>query len=174
MDPFEIDFDPADVITVGVDGPPGQRTFFLEASRGGEHCTLLAEKVQLQELGTQILTILDPTEAPARSAPEPVHGPTGTPGWLVGSIQLSLDEEGTSGALLLEERSSSLLADDEDLADAEHLRAARLVASIAQIRRLGERCLLVVAGGRPICPLCHLPIDPGGHVCPASNGHHRT
>ena len=174
MDPYEIDYDPADVITVGVEGAPGQRTFFLEASRGLEHCTLLAEKVQLQELGTQILTMLDPPETPVRSAPEPVHGATGTPGWPVGSIQLSLDEDANSCTLLLEERSSSLLPDEEDLANVEQLRTARLVVSIAQIRRLGERCLLVVAGGRPICPLCHLPIDPGGHVCPASNGHHRA
>lgn len=171
---LEIDFDPANVITVGVEGEPGQRTFFLEASQGTDHCTLLVEKVQLQGLGTQILAVLDPSEGPQRSAPEPVHGAGGAPGWHVGSIQLSLDERESTGTLLLEERSSSLLAEDEEVEDEQGLRAARLVATVAQIRRLGERSLLVVEGGRPICPLCHLPIDPSGHVCPASNGHHRT
>jgi uncharacterized repeat protein (TIGR03847 family) len=32
----------------------------------------------------------------------------------------------------------------------------------------------VVAAGRPPCPLCGGPIDPDGHVCPRSNGHHGT
>ena len=30
----------------------------------------------------------------------------------------------------------------------------------------------VVAAGRPPCPLCGAPMDPAGHVCPRSNGHH--
>jgi len=174
MDPIEIDFDPVDTITVGVEGEPGRRTFFLEARAGSDHCTLLAEKVQLQELGTQILAILDAPEGPQRSAPEPIYGPTGDPGWQVGSIRLSLDENERSCTLWLEERSALLLTDEEEGPAEELLRSARLVASVAQIRQLGERCLLVVAGGRPICPLCHLPIDPSGHVCPASNGHHRA
>jgi hypothetical protein len=29
----------------------------------------------------------------------------------------------------------------------------------------------VIAGGRPICPLCGAPIEASGHVCPRSNGH---
>lgn len=47
-------------------------------------------------------------------------------------------------------------------------------ATVAQVRALAERALEVIEGGRPICPLCHLAIDPSGHVCPASNGHHRA
>jgi hypothetical protein len=27
-----------------------------------------------------------------------------------------------------------------------------------------------VVAGRPQCPRCALPLDPEGHVCPASNG----
>ncbi|MHB1525594.1 MAG: DUF3090 family protein [Candidatus Dormibacteria bacterium] len=171
---LEIDFDPADVITVGVDGEPGQRTFFLEARQGSACRTLLVEKVQLQELGAQIVAILDPLEGHEGHLPEPVQGATGAPGWRIGSIQLSWDEREGSCTLLLEERSTSPLAEEADGDEDDGLRAARLVATSAQIRRLGERCLLVVAGGRPLCPLCHLPIDPSGHVCPASNGHHRS
>jgi uncharacterized repeat protein (TIGR03847 family) len=29
----------------------------------------------------------------------------------------------------------------------------------------------VIAGGRPVCPLCGQPMEPEGHVCPRSNGH---
>jgi len=31
----------------------------------------------------------------------------------------------------------------------------------------------VVAAGRPPCPLCGLPLDPDGHVCPRQNGYRR-
>ena len=31
----------------------------------------------------------------------------------------------------------------------------------------------VVAAGRPPCPLCSLPLDPAGHVCPRQNGYRR-
>jgi hypothetical protein len=29
----------------------------------------------------------------------------------------------------------------------------------------------IIAGGRPICPLCGLAIEPAGHACVRSNGH---
>jgi hypothetical protein len=28
----------------------------------------------------------------------------------------------------------------------------------------------VLSSGRATCPYCGLPIDPGGHPCPAGNG----
>ena len=30
----------------------------------------------------------------------------------------------------------------------------------------------VVSAGRPLCPLCTAPMDPAGHVCVRTNGHH--
>jgi glutamate synthase domain-containing protein 1 len=40
-----------------------------------------------------------------------------------------------------------------------------------QARAFVLHALAVVAEGRPLCQLCGLPIDPSGHICPASNGH---
>jgi uncharacterized repeat protein (TIGR03847 family) len=31
----------------------------------------------------------------------------------------------------------------------------------------------LLAAGRPPCPICGFPMDPGGHACPRSNGHRR-
>jgi hypothetical protein len=31
--------------------------------------------------------------------------------------------------------------------------------------------MIVAAQGRPICPLCRVPMEPEGHQCFASNGH---
>ncbi len=186
---LEFDFDPVDEITVGVEGEPGSRTFFLESTQGARQCTVLMEKIQLQELGSQLLQLLEAPSLRAGPAPEPVTRPGDPPGWRVGNIQLSLDEEAGQCTLLLEERRPLPLDEGEVQAtqelevgellesseeDDKDLRAARLVASTAQVRALAERALEVVEGGRAICPLCHLPIDPQGHVCPASNGHHRA
>jgi hypothetical protein len=44
---LEVDFDPVDELTVGVEGEPGSRVFFLEATQGSRQCTLMLEKIQL-------------------------------------------------------------------------------------------------------------------------------
>ena len=41
----------------------------------------------------------------------------------------------------------------------------------AQARSFAKRALDVVSAGRPPCPLCSLPLDPEGHVCPRQNGY---
>jgi uncharacterized repeat protein (TIGR03847 family) len=38
-------------------------------------------------------------------------------------------------------------------------------------RAFAERALAIVAAGRPPCPLCGLPLNADGHVCPRQNGH---
>jgi uncharacterized repeat protein (TIGR03847 family) len=175
MATIEVNYDPADAITVGVEGAPGHRTFFLEARQGTSTCTLILEKAQVRELGAQILAVLEPEEGHSGFAPEPLTSPGSPPGWRVGNIQLSLEEPGGLCTLMLEEMPTVALAEDrdaEDTEDPEGLRAVRLVATVRQIRRLGESAVRVVAGGRPLCPLCHFPMDPEGHVCPATNGHH--
>ena len=38
-------------------------------------------------------------------------------------------------------------------------------------RAFAQRAAKVVAAGRPPCPLCGLPLDTDGHICPRQNGH---
>jgi uncharacterized repeat protein (TIGR03847 family) len=49
----------------------------------------------------------------------------------------------------------------------------RVVITAAEARAFIRRAQRVVAAGRPPCPLCSLPLDPDGHVCPRQNGHRR-
>jgi uncharacterized repeat protein (TIGR03847 family) len=71
---------------------------------------------------------------------------------------------------------------EEDLAEAEErllqdeengppMLRVRLTG--AQARAFAKRALDVVNAGRPPCPLCSLPLDPEGHVCPRQNGYRR-
>jgi uncharacterized repeat protein (TIGR03847 family) len=45
----------------------------------------------------------------------------------------------------------------------------RLTPAVA--RAFAQRALRIVAQGRPPCPLCGLPLDAAGHVCPRQNGY---
>ena len=47
----------------------------------------------------------------------------------------------------------------------------RLTLRRDQVRAFILHALAATGEGRPICQLCGLPMDPAGHVCPASNGH---
>ena len=46
---------------------------------------------------------------------------------------------------------------------------ARIYATRAQVRAMAARGAEAVAGGRPPCPLCEMPMDPAGHQCPRWN-----
>lgn len=61
-----------------------------------------------------------------------------------------------------------LLQDDEN---GPPLLRVRLTGVMARV--FAKRALDVVAAGRPPCPLCTLPLDPEGHVCPRQNGYRR-
>jgi uncharacterized repeat protein (TIGR03847 family) len=39
-----------------------------------------------------------------------------------------------------------------------------------QCASLGVQLDDIIAGGRPVCPLCGLPMDRNGHACVRSNG----
>ena len=47
----------------------------------------------------------------------------------------------------------------------------RVRITAAAARAFSHRALQVVSQGRPPCPLCGLPLDASGHVCPRQNGH---
>ena len=54
-----VDFNPVSRITIGTVGPPGQRTFLLQASQGTTDVTLKLEKEQAKTLASSILELLD-------------------------------------------------------------------------------------------------------------------
>jgi uncharacterized repeat protein (TIGR03847 family) len=47
----------------------------------------------------------------------------------------------------------------------------RVTITAAAARAFARRALQIVVAGRPPCPLCGLPLDAAGHVCPRQNGH---
>lgn len=168
----ELELSP-DIFTADYVGEPGKRTFFLQA-RGESSASFLVEKQQvgvLAERMRDVLLMIDqedtiknamPGRDPGLDLAEPVE-----PEWRIGNMGLAYDEDSERVIVLLEEATSE--GDDEAEPDAT---AVRVMLRRDQARSFILHALAVVGEGRPTCQLCGLPMDPAGHQCPASNGHH--
>ena len=158
------EFDAPDHFTVGAVGPAGQRVFYLQARQARGLLTLKCEKEQVRALGDYLAGFLArlpaaPGEASSDTALlEPVDA-----AWTVAALGAGYDED--AGRIVLEARELA----EEDAG--EEPAVARFHITRAQAAAFVERVRALVQAGRPICPACHQPKDPDGHVCPRGNGH---
>jgi len=168
------DLECPDHFTTGAVGPPGERVFYVQAREGGTLVTLKSEKEQVRALGEYLADLLDRLPDTGDVAPgdvallEPADA-----AWAVGSIGIGYDEPSERVVVIL----TAAAAEEEDGAEegtedaAEDAASARFAITRAQAAAFVERERALMRGGRPICPMCASAIDPGGHVCPRSNGH---
>lgn len=165
-------FDPnamADATGIKVEalGEPGNRRFRLLASVRGETFIAWMEKQQLQALGLAIEQLLQQIPSPpglgAPSEP-PVEFNTETrQQFRVGRMELGYDE----GKDRLIISAHNMQTEDEPEERALNLRVTR-----QQAKSISAEAEVIVAAGRPICPLCGSPMEVGQpHVCPEQNGH---
>jgi uncharacterized repeat protein (TIGR03847 family) len=161
---FEWELPSADRLVVGTVGPPGQRTFYLQAREDAQLVTLKLEKIHVAELSNRLLELiedwpeLDTSHIEAGELEEPIEAD-----FAVGSLALAFHDDGERIIIVAEE----LVPDDDE----ENGSVARIVVSRAQIAALARHGAELVTAGRAPCPLCGYPLDPRGHVCPRSNGH---
>jgi uncharacterized repeat protein (TIGR03847 family) len=172
------DFGAPDRITVGTEGIPGQRMFFLQARQGELVTTLKMEKLQVAALAAWIAKTLEDLPAPGHLPDDAELEPETflEPAWVVGSLGGNYDTESDRIILVAAEAAQ----DDEDTdpdapeADDDELvptgATARFLATREQMAALAIRATRLVEGGRPPCPLCGFPLDPTGHQCPRTNG----
>jgi uncharacterized repeat protein (TIGR03847 family) len=172
-------FDPPERFVAGTVGMPGERTFYLQATGRGRTVSVALEKVQVRVLAERLEELL-----------ETVRRNGGPPGTEVlednAPLEAPIEEEFRVGAMGLawdgdaEVCVVEAMAQAEEETDVEPLSdadegpdALRVRISAAMARGFVNRAMRVVAAGRPPCPLCGLPLDPEGHVCPRQNGHRR-
>jgi uncharacterized repeat protein (TIGR03847 family) len=174
-----IELDDVETLATGAVGPPGQRAFYLQARTENTQLTVLVEKEQVRLLAEEAVAFLDRLaddypELPVLLTPAEaeLREPT-VPLFRARLIGLGFDPERELVLLELRERPED--ADDaidpldgED-DDEEEGYVARIHATRAQVRAMAARGVEAVAGGRPPCPLCDMPMDPAGHVCPRWN-----
>ncbi len=176
-------FDPPERFVAGTVGQPGDRTFYLQASGGGRTVSVALEKVQVSVLAERLEELLEevrrrgagevPVVAPRELEDSaPLDAPVEEE-FRVGAMGLAWD--GDDEVVVVEAVAPSEGEDEvEPLSDAEEgPDALRVRMSTDMARAFVVRAQRVVAAGRPPCPLCALPLDPEGHICPRQNGHRR-
>ena len=176
-------YDPPDRFIAGTVGQPGDRTFYLQAKAGSRVTSVSLEKGQVSQLAERLDELLDEVvrrtgeagEVPAAAPPSLADdGPLDLPlteDFRVGAIALAWDHD--DGCVIIEaqeetEEPIEPLAEDIP-EDGPAVLRVRITAAAA--RAFSRRALQVVSQGRPPCPLCGLPLDAAGHVCPRQNGH---
>jgi uncharacterized repeat protein (TIGR03847 family) len=175
-------FDRPTRFVAGTVGQPGDRTFYLQATDGGRTVSVALEKSQVQVLADRMNELLDEvaTRASVVVPPdsdvddlEPLSVPVDEE-FRVAAMGLAWD--GEADAVVVEAVAAGDEPIDEEaiLSDAEDgPDALRVTITPAAARAFVARARRVVAAGRPSCPLCSLPLDPAGHVCPRQNGYRR-
>lgn len=176
-------FDRPDRFVAGTVGQPGDRTFYLQASGDGRTVSVALEKLQVTLLADRLEELLGEVQrrlgAPAADEPdggdnEPLATPVDEE-FRVGAMGLAWD--GDAELVVVEAQAageepadeSTILEDVEDGPDVLRVRITS-----AEARAFVDRARRVVSAGRPSCPLCGLPLDPAGHICPRQNGYRRT
>jgi uncharacterized repeat protein (TIGR03847 family) len=164
------DFAAVDAIDAEAIGVPGKRIFRLRILRGTQSAALWVEKQQLAALGEAIPRLLEQLNTPDQHAHEDAEPIATFPeeptvDFKVGRMAL--------GYATGEDRLVLVAHDLEEGEDAALPPTFSCRFTREQARMLSDACAEAVAGGRPICPLCHRPIDPEGHMCPRANGHQK-
>lgn len=158
------DFEAPDHFTAGAVGPTGQRVFYLQGRESGALVTLKCEKEHLAALADYLAGLLEKlpgqrTERPrALDLLEPIEA-----AWAVGAVGVGYDQ---SRDRIIVEANEQLEEDSE-----EEPATARFQITRVQAAGFVEQAQKLMQAGRPICPVCARPMDPGGHICPRSNGH---
>lgn len=189
MAPFVHGFDPPERFVAGTVGPPGSRTFFLQARSGARVVSVALEKQQVAALAERVDELLDEVMATGQNASVvPAVAPLGLDD--SDPLEQPIEEEFRAGTMTLswdpdDERvvievfpfmeaavvSPEQVDDDLEEPEPEEIFLVRISAGAA--RAFVKRTAQVLDAGRPSCPFCGNPIDPDGHLCVRANGFRR-
>ena len=182
-------FDPPERFVAGTVGPPGERTFFLQARSGSRVVSVALEKQQVQALAERVDELLDEVMAgQVGEAIVPAVAPLGLED--SDPLEQPIEEEFRAGTMTLswdpaDERvvievfpfteaavvTPDQLDEDFEEPEPDEVFLVRLAAGPA--RAFVKRAEQVLEAGRPSCPFCGNPIDPDGHLCVRANGFRR-
>lgn len=176
-------FDPPERFVAGTVGQPGDRTFYLQASGSGRTVSVALEKVQVQVLAERLEELLDSARSSGAAIPpeavepldtEPLVAPVEEE-FRVGAMGLAWD--GDAGRVVVEALAPVDHPEGEEVEplseQTEGPDALRVLLTPPMACQFVTRAKRVLAAGRPPCPLCRLPLDSEGHLCPRLNGHRR-
>jgi uncharacterized repeat protein (TIGR03847 family) len=175
-------FSPPDRFVCGAVGQPGERTFFLQAAKGGQVVSVALEKVQVAVLAERLAALLlglrergvevDWSREPdAQPLAEPVYEQ-----FRVGAMTLSWDPQREQ--VVIEAREiSEQDGEDAEVEDASDFDAVdgpdlvRVSLEPGDAQAFVTRAVAIMRAGRLPCPNCGEPLDPRGHFCSRRNGY---
>jgi uncharacterized repeat protein (TIGR03847 family) len=153
-----------DRFAVGAVGEVGSRVFLIQLIEGARVLTVKVEKQQLSVLASYLSRAIEGM---------------GRPGHLPEDLSLVLDPDqgidliAGNIAVAIDDQSGLVHVQFEPLGDDESGGAAVSgLVTREQAAAFAIHATQLVEAGRPPCPLCGLPLDPRGHDCPRTNGHH--
>ena len=163
-----LELNPVSHITIGTVGPPGQRVFYLQGSKGADLISVIIEKQQAAMLASSLETLLEELSEkhPQEAQREPV--------WMDMRLREpveSLFRVGNMGLGYNDEVDRIVIVAYEIVEEDEEPNAVSFWTSWVQAQSLVKHAQEVVESGRPICGNCGQPMDPEGHFCPNRNGH---
>jgi uncharacterized repeat protein (TIGR03847 family) len=185
MPPVVHQFDPPDRFVAGTVGPPGQRTFFLQARSGARLVSVALEKQQVAALAERIDALLDqvmsddagdslvPAVAPhdlLDSSPldQPIEEE-----FRAGTMTLSWDPRDRRVVVEVFPRTDDLEISGAEVAEPEPNEIFLVRLEPGPARAFVHRAEQVIGAGRPTCPFCGEPIETDGHLCVRANGFRR-
>ena len=173
-------YDPPERFVAGAVGQPGERIFYLQATSSGRVTSVVLEKFQVSLLAERIDELLDEVlrrtgEGPSAAPHSPQDdGPLDLPlleDFRVGAIALAWDGDGGMVVIEAQEESDEPVEPLAEDIPADGPGVLRVRITPGEARAFAKRALKVVTAGRPPCPLCGMPLDAEGHICPRQNGH---
>lgn len=174
----EIELKPVSHVTVDAIGPPGQRVFYIQGTKGSQVVTLIIEKFQLQTLVIgveqflaevrQRLPLLREASNHFEEVRMQIHPPV-EPLFRVAEFGLSYDGESDLVGLIAREVPGAGVEPDEP--EALIGTVVKFWCTRDQVRALVHWGMELASRGRPLCEQCGQPMDPEGHFCSRKNGH---
>jgi uncharacterized repeat protein (TIGR03847 family) len=187
-------FDPPDRFVAGAVGQPGQRTFFLQASKGRQTVSVALEKAQVAVLAERLallllalrdrgVTLADDellgVDEPLPELVQPV-----VEEFRVGALTLAWDAERERVVIEARELTAGDTEDEAEQADPlegvvsdlgmpaeDGPDLVRVLLEPTVAHAFVNGAVAVVQAGRPPCPMCGEPLDAAGHFCPRRNGY---
>lgn len=164
-----IELNPVSHLTIGAIGPPGDRTFYLQGSKGTDLVSLILEKQQAATLAASFEALLEELQRKYPEQQEDVEA-------VLTDMRLrepveTLFRVGNIGLGYNDELARIVLVAYELVEEGEEPNVVSFWATWGQARALIRHTYDVVQAGRPICGNCGQPIDADGHFCSHRNGH---
>lgn len=162
---------PADNFAIEAVGQPGDRRFRILVQGPGGDATIWLEKEDMSRLALSVERLLQMVQRNVEEAASRTINMEELPGE---SPSHSFEFQSGSWAVGYLESAHVIEFQAHDIEDEDDTQPRlRFWATMAQSQDWSTRAIEVYSAGRPRCPLCQGPMNPGSnHVCPMSNGHY--